>query len=91
MKDVARPRVADMTKRVQKEDRRPAAAGRHAAAGGPRGRVLASTVAGAKRQAMIGHGAISIATGLKKVETAGGSSTKPGPATQKMQCASTVA
>src|SRR6516225_3627287 len=61
----------------------------HAAVGGPRGRALASTVAGATtRQAASGHEAIESATGQNTVETVGGSRTKPGPATQNTQCVS---
>jgi len=67
------------------------AARRHAASGGPRGRALASTVAGANCQATTGRGAIAISTGWKSVETAaGGCRTKAGPATQKTQWASTA-
>jgi hypothetical protein len=62
----------------------------HAAAGGPRGREPASTVAGAKRQATSGHGAFEISTGQKSVETAGGARTKPGPATQNTQWVSSA-
>ena len=62
-----------------------AAATRHAVGGGPRGRALASTVAGANRQVTPGRGAIESSTGQKTDETVGGVRTKPGPATQNTQ------
>jgi hypothetical protein len=62
----------------------------HAAAGGPRGRESASTVAGAKRHATSGHGAFEISTGQKTEETAGGARTNPGPALQNTQWVSSA-
>jgi hypothetical protein len=80
-----RPRLRAGLTECEQEVRRLTAATRHAAVGGPRGRALASTVVGAKRQATSGHGVAEISTGQNTVETAGGSSMKPGPATQKTQ------